>query len=48
MILHTIMFGVVLAIVPAIGLLAIWYSGKQRRLESERANQSKHHRIAGC
>jgi hypothetical protein len=33
MVLRTILFGTVLALIPAIGIVAIWYSEKQRRLE---------------
>jgi hypothetical protein len=40
MILQTMMFGAMLALVPAIGMLAIWYSGKQRRLENQRLERT--------
>jgi hypothetical protein len=45
MILQNIIFGIVLAIVPGIGFLAIWYSEKQRRRESQ---EPAKHRHAGC
>jgi hypothetical protein len=39
MVLRTILFGAVLALIPAIGIVAIWYSGKQRRLERQAAEE---------
>lgn len=38
-----ITFGAMLAFIPAIGILAIWYSGKQRKLERQRA-EARHPR----
>ncbi len=44
MILKNIIFGAMLALVPAIGMLAIWYSGKQRKLERQCAEQARRRR----
>jgi hypothetical protein len=39
-----ITFGAMLAFIPAIGILAIWYSGKQRKLERQSAEQARRRR----
>jgi hypothetical protein len=39
--LQAVLFVAVLAIVPSLGILAIWYSGKQRRLDGQHEKKDR-------